>query len=148
MFEEGNIIYFDPFYFKNGNTAKAKYFIILKNRSQNTIIASLPTRKDSVPPKNTIHYGCVEEPEINLNCFVIPNDLVITECGKKFDFTTFIYGHQIDDYEIQKMNEIYPIESVDYMIWGKMKTEIFSELIYCLSTSKTLKNKYKKDFRI
>jgi len=31
MLEEGNIIYFDPFYFKNGNTAKRKYFIVLKN---------------------------------------------------------------------------------------------------------------------
>jgi hypothetical protein len=28
MLEEGNIIYFDPFYFKNGNTAKPKYFLV------------------------------------------------------------------------------------------------------------------------
>ena len=148
MFEEGNIIYFDPFYFKNGNTAKAKYFIVLKNKHQSTIIASLPTRKDSVPSKNLINYGCVEQPEINLNCFIIPNNLIITDCGKKFDFTTFIYGHQIDDYEIEQMKEIYPIEGTDYTIWGKMKNDIFHDLIRCLSVSKTLKNKYKREFRL
>lgn len=54
MFEEGNIIYFDPFYFKNGNTAKSKYFIVLKNvKDSNTILASLPTRRDSIPEKET-----------------------------------------------------------------------------------------------
>jgi hypothetical protein len=49
VFEEGNIIYFDPFYFKNGNTAKPKYFVVLKNFNKNSILASLPTRKDTIP---------------------------------------------------------------------------------------------------
>ena len=144
MFEEGNIIYFDPFYFKNGNTAKPKYFVILKNIEQRSIIASLPTRTDSIPAKNTIQNGCIELPDINLNCFVISKNQIITDCGKNFDFTTYMYGHQIDDYEIKIMEEIYPLEGSDYEIWGKMKSEIFEKLINCFKTSKSVKNKYKK----
>ena len=144
MFEEGTIIYFDPFYFKNGNTAKPKYFVVLKNHADQNILASLPTRTDSIPQKEEIENGCIELPSINLNCFVISDAIVVTDCGKTFDFKTHIYGHQIDVYEIDSLKEIYPIEDTDYKIWGKMKEEIFLLLIKCLKNSKSVKRKYQK----
>lgn len=144
MFEEGTIIYFDPFYFKNGNTAKPKYFVVLKNHADQNILASLPTRTDSIPQKEEIENGCIELPSINLNCFVISDAIVVTDCGKTFDFKTHIYGHQIDVYEIDSLKEIYPIEDTDYKIWGKMKADIFLSLIDCLKNSKSVKRKYQK----
>ena len=144
MFEERVIIYFDPFYFKNGNTAKPKYFVVLKNIENKNILASLPTRKDSVPENKVIEKGCVELPSINLNCFVIPKNTDVTECGKFFEFKTHIYGHQIDDYEVHLLKEIYLIENADYSIWGKMKEDIFISLIECFKNSKSVKKKYQK----
>lgn len=144
MFIEGTIIYFDPFYFKNGNTAKPKYFVILKNKDGQNIIASLPTRTDNIPKKDEIESGCIELPEINFNCYVISKTQVVTDCGKTFDFKTHIYGHQLDDYTIEYLKEIYPNENSDYQIWGKMKDEIFNSLIDCLKKSKSVKRKYKK----
>lgn len=144
MFQEASIIYFDPFYFKNGNPAKPKYFVVLKNQDEQNIIASLPTRSDSIPVNDEVENGCVELPLINLNCFVISNDLVVTECGKSFDFKTHIYGHQIDSYEVGFLKEIYPLEDTDYFIWGKMKNEIFIDLIECLKNSKSVKRKFRK----
>jgi len=145
MFEEGNIIYFDPFYFKNGNSAKSKYLIVLKRTADGkNVLATLPTRKDSVPEKDTIEQGCVELPEINLNCYVISSKKVITTCKKCFPFKTHIYGHQIDLYESELMNEIYPLEGTDYEIWGKMDEKLFAELIECLRTSRTVKTKFIK----
>lgn len=144
MFKEGTIIYFDPFYFKNGNTAKPKYFVVLKNQADQNILASLPTRTDSIPQKEEIDNGCIELPSINLNCFVISDDIEVTECGKTFDFKTHIYGHQIDVYEIEFLKEIYPLENTDYEIWGEMKNEIFLSLIECLKNSKSVKRKYRK----
>jgi hypothetical protein len=144
MFEEGNIIYFDPFYFKNGNTAKPKYFIVLKNDANKNIIASLPTRNDYVPEKEEIENGCIELPEINFNCFVISNTLEVTDCGKIFDFKTHIYGHQIDSYDKTSLKEIYPIEGSDYEIWGKMKSKIFKSLIDCIKNSNSTKRKFKR----
>lgn len=144
MFKEGNIIYFDPFYFKNGNKAKPKYFVVLKNEDDQNILASLPTRTDSIPTKNEIEDGCLELPEINLNCFVISATNAVTDCGKCFDFKTHIYGHQIEIYESKLLKEIYPIENSDYVIWGKMKDDLFLELIVCLKNSRAVKRKYKK----
>lgn len=144
MFKEGNIIYFDPFYFKNGNTAKPKYFVVLKNQNGKNILASLPTRKDSIPQKEEVENGCIELPLINLNCFVISENIEVTDCGKYFDFKTHIYGHQIDDYEVSILKEIYPLENTDYEIWGKMKEDLFLSLIECLKNSKSVKRKYKK----
>ena len=143
MIEERNIIYFDPFYFKNGNTAKPKYFIVLKHADKKSIIASLPTRKDTIPIGDNVDSGCLELPDINLNCFVLPKNVEITECGKSFTFKTYLYGHQIDDYEIDLLDEIYPNEGSDYEIWGKMKPEIFADLISCFKNSKSVKRKYK-----
>lgn len=144
MFEEGTIIYFDPFYFKNGNTAKPKYFIVLKNQAEQNILASLPTRTDSIPQKEEIDNGCIELPLINLNCFVISKDIEVTQCRKSFDFKTHIYGHQIDVYEIKSLEEIYPLENTDYEIWGKMKEHLFLSLIECLRNSKSVKRKYRR----
>jgi hypothetical protein len=143
VFEAGNIIYFDPFFFKNGNTAKAKYFVILKTLENSSLIASLPTRKDSTPRNNSIDIGCIEIPELNFNCFVVPNSTVVTTCGKIFDFTTYLYGYLIDDYDINLLLEIYPNEGSDYSIWGKMKDDLFGQLIDCFKNLKAVKRKYK-----
>ncbi|MBU4537171.1 MAG: hypothetical protein L6264_00020 [Weeksellaceae bacterium] len=144
MFPAGHIVYFDPFYFKNGNTAKPKYFVVLKTDGNKSLIASLPTRTDAIPANESILNGCIELPGINLNCFVISSDQIITECGKRFTFTTYLYGHQIDDYDIEKMKEIYPNEGSDYVVFGKMKSELFKNLIDCFKTSLSVKRKYKK----
>ncbi|MGL4585132.1 MAG: hypothetical protein ACRCVU_19365 [Flavobacterium sp.] len=144
MFIEGTIVYFDPFYFKNGNTAKAKYFIVLKSDKRTTILASLPTRKDSIPTQNSIANGCVELPLINLNCFVIDINQIVTDCGKCFDFKTHFYGHQIEEYDIQLMRELYQFEGTDFTIWGSMKSDLFKNLIDCFKSSKAVKRKYKQ----
>ncbi|MDR2206993.1 MAG: hypothetical protein LBE36_12660 [Flavobacteriaceae bacterium] len=118
--------------------------MVLKNEGFTSIIASLPTRKDSIPNKITVTDGCVELPKANLNCFVISKNKTVTECGKTFDFTTFLYGHQIDVYETKLMKEIYRNEGSDYTVWGKMKPNLFKELTDCFKNSSSVKNKYKK----
>jgi hypothetical protein len=142
MYKAGNILYFTPFYFKNGNKAKPKYFVILKEIDGESILASLPTRKDSIPENEVIERGCVELPDINLNCFVFSPEIEVTKCNKFFDFKTHIYGYQIDSYKIEDLNDIYRIEETDYVIFGEMKDEIFSQLIDCLKDSKAVKRKF------
>lgn len=143
MFEQGNIIYFDPFYFKNGNLAKSKYFIVLKVFEGKSILASLPSSKDFVPQTHETQMGCVELPESNFNCFVIAPNAQITTNGKGFQFKTHLYGHQLDTYETKLMNEIYPVEGLNYEVWGKMTQTVFNEIINCFKNSKTVKRKYK-----
>lgn len=144
MLEARNILYFDPFYFKNGNNAKAKYFVVLKLIENRVVLASLPTSKDHIPAFEEIQAGCIEIPKSNFNCFAIPATTCVTECEKRFPRKTFLYGQNIDEYDIAFMKNLYPLENIDYEIWGKMKQCLFDDLIGCFRNSKTVKRKYKR----
>lgn len=143
MYLKSNIIYFNPFYFKNGNTSKDKYFVVLNNDNDKIILASLPTRKDHIPEKNVIENGCIEISDIKMNCFVISPNIEVTDCGKYFDFKTHLYGHQIDSYDINLVLELYQKEGVDFEICGKMKDEIFNSMKECFKNSQSVKRKFK-----
>lgn len=143
MLEKRNILYFTPFYFNNG-TSKHKFFLVLENTEGNNILASLPTSRDNVPETSEAQTGCVELPDINFNCFVIPSHIAITENGKSFAVKTHVYGHQIDLHDIDYLRETYPIENIHYQVWGKMKQELFDELILCLKNSRLVKRKFKR----
>jgi len=143
MLEEGNIIYFTPFYFSNGKSApKPKYCIILKLVENQTIIASLPTRRDSIPSNILTQTGCIELPSIDFNSFIFDTATEITECGKYFDFNTFIYGYQLDFYSIDSFNDIYRIKDTDYQIFGKLKSNLYQDLLTCLRNSNAVKKKF------
>ena len=113
MFEVRNIIYFTPFYFKNGNPAKNKYFVVLKCIGDFAVLASIPTSKDYIPNNIEQNGGCIELPDINLNCFVITPKMCVTECGKYFPLNTYLYGQNIDDFEITILKELYPLENTN-----------------------------------
>lgn len=143
MFEEGNIIYFTPFYFPNGKSvAKPKYCIIIRKLDNKTLIASLPTRKDSIPSNITKSTGCIELPEINLNSFIFDTNTVVTECGKCFDMETFVYGHQLEFYSIELFKDLYQLEGVDYEVFGKLERNLYQRLLDCLRTSNSVKRKF------
>ena len=148
MFEPRNILYFNTFYFKNGNTPKAKYFVVLKLDYDNAILASLPTSKDYIPDYYEIQDGCIEIPSANFNCFAIAPTTCVTECNKSFPRRTFLYGQFIDTYNIDEMKNRYPLEGVNYEIWGKMKQCMFDDLIFCFRNSMAVKQKYKKLLQI
>ena len=144
MLQPRNILYFDPFYFKNGNAAKAKYFVVLKLIGNNAILASLPTSKDHIPSYSDIQEGCIEIPEANFNCFAIPTTTCVTEGDKFFPRKTFLYGQDIDTYRSDEMKSRYPLEGINYEIWGVMKQCLFEDLIHCFCNSKAIKQKYKR----
>lgn len=144
MFEKGTIVFYDPFYFKNGNTCKPKFFLVLGNVDEGLILASLPTSQNFIPNYDTISLGCIDLPLQNMSAFVIPSDTDVTDCGKRFRVPTFIYGHQIDTYEISKLQSIYPVENVNYTVWGVLRAELFESLIDCFAQSAVVKRKYKR----
>ena len=69
MFKEGNILYFNPFYFDNGNTPKPKYFLVLKEFDGQLVLASLPTSHDHIPSNMEKVHGCIDDSTINFNCY-------------------------------------------------------------------------------
>ena len=59
MIPEGSLLYFDPFVFKNGAPAKAKYFIALAHIDEGVVLTSLPTSKDYIPADISVIRGIV-----------------------------------------------------------------------------------------
>ena len=49
MFEEGNLLFFRPFLFKNGAESQDKFLLVMKKLDGDILLASLPTPKDNVP---------------------------------------------------------------------------------------------------
>lgn len=146
MYSPGRILYFDPFYFKNGDQAKSKYFIVLHNDKSNAIIASLPTSVDHVPSNIPIKHGCIRADEINFNCYHFAAGKIITTNSWSFSKPTFMYGSQIDTFEQSILKSVYQVEGTEYEKIGVLKKEEFRNIIECFSKSKTVKMKFKRIF--
>ncbi|MDR6809316.1 hypothetical protein J2Y45_000069 [Dyadobacter sp. BE34] len=141
---EGDILYFDLFYFKNDNAPKAKYFIVLKTIGASAILASLPSSRDFRPTVSLETYGCIEVPEACFNCFVFKAGLPVTANNWAFPLDTFVYGQQIDEYEIAVLKDIYPVEGLDYKVVGRLKDAEFKDLKDCFCQSASVKRRFRR----
>jgi hypothetical protein len=149
MLEERNLIYFNPFYFPDGKSApKEKYFIVLKNQLGTNILASLPTRKDNVPQIYDGDTGCIslnqKDHGFDMVCYRIePQKEILENSDFHFDFNTHIYGSNLKLYQMNYF-DLYPHEGVDYMLLGKIKNDIFRDLINCLKNNNAVKLGYRR----
>jgi hypothetical protein len=146
VFSPRQIIYITPFYFKNGNTSKPKYFVVLANDGTNTIVASLPTRSNNVPAfVNKVH-GCINLDDRCYNAYVFEPGRIIGDAAFFFPDPqpTFIYGDEVEDYDLTILESIYAIEGVDYEIKDTLKEDEYRALIKCLQSSRSVKRKIKK----
>ena len=151
MLQERNLIYFDPFYFPNGQSAaQPKYFVVLKVDNDDVILGALPTRRDSVPTEFDSDSGCIQmnEPGNKWTCYrILPTDDILENGEYPFYQATHIYAWNIDDYQIGYFS-IYPIPGVDYEIVGVIKQNVFDQLITCFAKSPAIKQKHKKRLNI
>lgn len=88
MFEEGNLLLFRPFMFKNGATPKDKFFLVLGNVDGNLLLASLPTSKDHVPSDVEVKHGCLDIAErfVNVFVFISGEEILNRVNGERFSF--------------------------------------------------------------
>lgn len=144
MFYPRQIIYFNEFFFKNGNTAKPKYLIILGIINNKTIVASLPTRTNNAPGLVNTAHGCINVDDRCFNCYVFEAGKVICENGFSFELPTFIYGNQVEDYDIETLEDVYKIQGVDYEEKGLLTVNEFSDILNCIINSFSTKRKVRK----
>lgn len=142
MYSPGKILYFDPFNFKNG-TSKPKYFIVIHNDNANTILASLPTSKDFIPSSLETKHGCINSDDKQVNCYHFEANRIITTNNWSFSRPTFVYGAQVDMYDLSILNETYQVEGVEYEVVGVLKKEEFKNLLECFVKSGSVKRKFK-----
>lgn len=148
MFDEGNLLLFNPFYFRDGSS-KPKFFVVLNRDENDVLLASLPTSKDHVPGDLEVHSGCYEMPERNINVYVFLKDMDIATdltTGLPFSFrkNTFIYGADLQKFPAAAFLEQVKNGETTIEIKGKINEDIYDDLKRCLKNSASVKNKYKK----
>ena len=148
MFDEGNLLLFNPFYFSDGSS-KSKFFVVLNKDENEILLASLPTSKDHIPGDLEVRGGCYERPERNINVYVFMKDINIAinkNTGDPFAFrlNTFIYGADLKKYPEAAFQEQVNNGETIIELKGKINTDIYEDLKHCLKNSPSVKNKYKK----
>ncbi|MEO8108786.1 MAG: hypothetical protein ABI594_02085 [Ginsengibacter sp.] len=145
MFVKGQLLYFTPFYFKNGNDPKNKFFLILRNIGNITIVASLPTKVNNAPSLMDDSHGCINHDERKFNCYVFAKNKPICNNGFSVDLTTHIYGDQIDEYLIEEITDFNSImEGRDYETRGMLTEEELKGIKDCVQNSKSVIGRVKR----
>ncbi len=148
MFEEGNLLLFRPFVFKNGALPKDKFFLVLGNMDGDLLLASLPTSKDHVPSDIEVKHGCLDLAERFVNVFVFMSgeEIAVRETGEVFSFSknTFVYGANLDVYNASQLELQERLAQTSIELIGVVKEDVLAELKDCLANSKMVKNKYRK----
>jgi hypothetical protein len=145
MFKTGQVLYFTPFYFKDASPSKPKYFIVLKVLDGgDVVLVSLPSSQRYLPSSVTVTHGCVEIPDACISCYIFEAKRPVTDGGWSFQLDTFLYGQYLDTYEVALLEEIYPIEGVDYEIIGKLTQQELRAVVQCFANSSSVKRKIKR----
>lgn len=142
MFEERNLLYFDEYYFENGNPAKPKYFLVLKSDENGMMLISLPSSKDYIPANIEKKHGCINIPEKQIGCYFFQNNIPITECDFSFPLDTYVYAALITNQAIKTIEYIY--KPKDYKLIGKLKQNEHQNILNCLKNSPNIKSKFRK----
>lgn len=143
MYTPGKIIYFNPFYFKNGSEAKPKYLLVLKNLDNTSIIASHPSSKCHLPWPDNCKHGCLESQEGCYGCYMIERNRPITPSGWSFCRDTFLYGNWIEEYQIEMLKDVYRKPS-DYKVIGELNQKELKKVVCCFSNSANVKKRFQR----
>lgn len=133
MFDEGNLLYFAPFIFKNGATPKNKYFLVVKKIGDHLLLSSLPTSQDHIPANLKLRAGAYEIPEKGLSAYVfLAGKEIATDptTSSRFAFpkNTFIYGEQLDSFPESSLRSQIDSGTTKVSIVGVMDSCILDEI--------------------
>ena len=108
------------------------------------LLVSLPSSVDHLPRFVDRPHGCMEISEGNICCYIFKAGQPITQNEWAFGRDTYLYGEQLDEYEISLLEDIYPLEDIDYEIVGTLTDIELAAVIHCFANSATVKQKYKR----
>lgn len=143
-FQQGAILYFDPFIFPDGGFPKPKYFLVLKRMDDALLLASLPTSKDHIPEYIEKRHGCIERSDISFNCYYFDPSVVICDNCFSFPVETYVYGFRLQTFKLNDLllQEVTDETTIDEC--GTLTDSEYQALIRCLSNSPEVKRGYRK----
>lgn len=137
MYQEGQLLRFSSFIFKNGNTPKPKYFVVLRHINDMVMMVTLPTSKDHIPTDVNVTHGCVNLPERCVNAYVLsPYDQVTPSF--RFAVPTYIYGEDVDEYDEAYLDTM----EAEVEDLGILSNDLLQEIRDCVKQATGIKQKY------
>lgn len=143
-FQEGAILYFEPFIFPNGGKPKSKYFLVLKLINDFLLLASLPTSKDHIPEFIEKRHGWIERSDISFNCYYFDQSISICDNGFSFPVETYVYGFRLQTFNLNDLLLLDVTEKTAIEECGILTDSEHQALIRCLSNSPEVKRGYRK----
>ncbi len=143
MYSPGDIYYFKPFYFVDGNS-KPKYFLVLYSDETSVVIASLPSSVDYVPAHIEKNHGCLNDLPSDFNAYYCAPGVPVTIDGWSFSTHTYLYGLWVNKFSLKELQANYQVEGVDFEFIGRLTDVEFNAVVRCFLSARTLKNKVKK----
>lgn len=143
MFNTGYVLYCKDFQFNNEDVPKDKYFIVLKRVEDKIILGSLPTRKNKIPAFVNIDHGCINKDDRCFNCYLFQAKKSICDNGFCFDLPTFVYGDEIETYQVSIVESNY-IQGQTYSVQGVLYEVEYKNLIDCILKSSSVKKRIQK----
>ena len=143
MFTPGTLVFFNPFTFADGS-AKPKFFLVLANSDNETIVASLPSSQNHLPTNMHQQYGCIESPESSISAFVMKAGELVTTNGWAFDKDSFLYGFWLDSFEQAALQQQLQEKQVNHSVIGVLEPRLFKAILACFAQSAIVKRKFKR----
>lgn len=107
-------------------------------------MASLPTSVNRAPSLIDKSHGCINIDERCYNSYIYQPGKIICGTGFYFSFPTFIYGNDIDVYEMSGILTNYPLEGTNYEIKGTLFAEELTALLECIKNSGSVRRGIKR----
>jgi len=144
LFEEGQVLYFDPFHFNDAaGGQKPKYYIVLKKMADEMVLATLPTSKDFVPSAVEKVHGCLDRPEINFNCYYYPADYAVCTNGFGFPRETYVYGYRLQTHKTADFARLVAGGDTSISVMGSLTHEEYKAIVDCMKQSPAVKRVYR-----
>jgi hypothetical protein len=145
LFVERQVLFFRPFYFKDGGAPENKFFVILKNIDNVSIVASLPTKVNNAKSLINIPHGCINIDDRKFSCYIFEAGRPVCENGFYFKLPTHMYGDQVNDYQLDSITKGGTIkEGVEYDVAGFLTEVEFTDIYKCLSDNNSTKGRIKR----
>lgn len=149
MFEEGKVLYFDPFYFMDkAGGQKPKYYIVLKKLQDEVVLATLPTSKDFVPSSIEKAHGCMEYPDINFNCYYFAAGQAVCTNGFGFPVETYVYGYRLQTHRVDNFVKMVEDGETAISEKGQLTAEEYRAIVDCLKSSPAVKRIYRNALNV
>ncbi|MCC8118200.1 MAG: hypothetical protein LIP09_05545 [Bacteroidales bacterium] len=147
MFEEGSLLYFEPFIFPDGGQPKNKYFLVLKRHSDHLLIVALPTSKNHIPSELDKGSGVIEYRDRAISAYKFKNGEVVTDNNFSFVMDTFLYGEAVHEYSVKLFEDQVNKGLTQIHYLGSILPEIYNDIVTFIINSCKSRAKYKRLLR-